>query len=180
MIHQITRLRSESTSITRKGELAATQLGLAAKVKSLQQHLSSNHQEIESSAESQAVLTAELYRLATLLYLYAVCPDLVDSMERGHWLHQALDVLQKITACTSPWPLFIVAGEVTTDLQRVLILDVLEEMDESRNIGNTFMVRRLIEAYWKQLDLRGYEGKSLKRPRIWDSFNTGAACPWFI
>jgi hypothetical protein len=101
-------------------------------------------------------------------------------MERDYRLSQSLDILQQMAVCTSPWPLFIVAGEVTTDTQRILILDILERMDSLRNIGNVFVVRRLIEAYWKQLDLNGCGDKSQTRPRIWQFLSTSSATPWFI
>jgi len=89
-------------------------------------------------------------------------------------------ILQQMTVCTSPWPLFVVAGEVTTDAQRIVILDVLERMDSLRNIGNVFVVRRLIEVYWKQLDLNVGGDKSVTRPRIWQFLSTSSATPWFI
>ena len=161
-------------------EPAAVQLGLATTIRSLQQNLCDQQHESPSEGQSQASITAELYRIATLLYLYTVCPDLADNMERDYRLSQSLDILQQMAVCTSPWPLFIVAGEVTTDTQRILILDILERMDSLRNIGNVFVVRRLIEAYWKQLDLNGCGDKSQTRPRIWQFLSTSSATPWFI
>jgi hypothetical protein len=95
-------------------------------------------------------------------------------------LNQALDILEQMTVCTSPWPLFIVAGEVTTDLQRIIILDMLGRMEKLRNIGNILVVRRLIETYWKQLDLHVWTDKSQARPRIWQFLSTSSATPWFI
>lgn len=162
------------------GELTDVHLGMATTIRSLQQHLCDNQHEDPSDGRSQASLTAELYRIATLLYLYTVCPDLADNMERDYRLNQALNILQEMAVCSSPWPLFIVAGEVTTDAQRMLILDVLERMDSLRNIGNVFLVRRLIGAYWKQLDLNAGGDKSQARPRIWQFLGSSSATPWFI
>jgi len=182
MIHQINQERFADVNDANPGESRAAHLSMATKIRSLQQHLcdQSHEDENENDAQSQASLTAELYRIATLLYLYAVCEDLADNMERDFRLNQALDILQKMAVCTSPWPLFIVAGEVTTDAQRIIILDVLGRMDKMRNIGNVLVVRRLIEAYWKQLDLVGCGEKSQRRPRIWQFLSIGSATPWFI
>jgi hypothetical protein len=162
------------------GNPTTAHLGMATTIRSLKQHLCDDNHMDQSDSQSQASLTAELYRIATLLYLYAVCEDLADNMERDYRLNKALNILQQIAVCTSPWPLFIVAGEVTTDTQRILILDVLGRMDKLRHIGNVLVVRQLIEAYWKQLDLNGFGDNSQGRPRIWQFLNTSSATPWFI
>jgi hypothetical protein len=180
MIHKINQERFTDVNNANPGESRSAHLSMATKIRSLQQHLCDQDREDENDAQSQASLTAELYRIATLLYLYAVCTDLADNMERHYRLNQALDIFQQMAVCTSPWPLFIVAGEVTTDAQRIIILDVLGRMDKIRNIGNVLVVRRLIEAYWKQLDLVGYGAKSQGRPRIWQFLSIGSATPWFI
>lgn len=180
MIHQINQMRFGSVDDVGPDELTAVHLGMATTIRSLQQHMCKNQHEDPDNGRSQALLTAELYRIATLLYLYAVCTDVTDNMERDYRLSQALNILQQMAVCTSPWPLFIVAGEVTTDSQRIVILDVLERMDSLRHIGNVFVVRRLIEAYWKQLDLKVCGDKSQIRPRIWQFLSTSSATPWFI
>ena len=162
------------------GEPTRAHLSLATKIRSLQQHMCDQNHEESIEVQSQASLTAELYRIATLLYLYAVCADVADNMERDYRLNQALNILQQMAVCTSPWPLFVVAGEVTTDFQRIIVLDVLSRMDEVRNIGNIVVVRRLIESYWKQLDLTGCGDKPQTRPRIWQFLSTSSATPWFI
>jgi hypothetical protein len=180
MVHQINQERFTNENNVDGNEPTTAHLSMATKIRSLQQHLCDHDREDQNNGQNQASLTAELYRIATLLYLYAVCTDLVDNMERDYRLHQALDILQQMAVCTSPWPLFIVAGEVTTDTQRIIILDVLGRMDKMRNIGNVLVVRRLIEAYWKQLDLVGCGEKSQRRPRIWQFLSSGSATPWFI
>lgn len=173
-------MRFNSANDVGAGNLMTAHLGMATTIRSLQQNLCDNNHKGQDDPQSRASLTAEFYRIATLLYLYAVCEDLADNMEKDYRLNQALNILQQMAVCTSPWPLFIVAGEVTTDLQRILILDVLGRMDKLRHIGNVLVVRQLIEAYWKQLDLNGFGDKSHGRPRIWQFLNTSLATPWFI
>lgn len=173
-------MRFDSVNDVGASEPTTVHLGMATTIRSLEQRLCDDNHKDQSESQSQASLTAELYRIATLLYLYAVCEDLADNMEKDYRLNQALNILQQMAVCTSPWPLFIVAGEVTTDLQRILILDILGRMDKLRHIGNVLVVRQLIEAYWKQLDLNGFGDKSQGRPRIWQFLNTNLATPWFI
>lgn len=136
--------------------------------------------DVNDFVQMEAPATAELYRLAALLYLYSVCTCLADDIERAHQFHSATQILRQMAICTSPWPLFLIACEVTTDAHRLLILDTLDRMDELRNIGNVFVVRRLIETYWKQLDLRGLAHTVHARPPIWDFLEIDTAAPWFV
>jgi hypothetical protein len=81
--------------------------------------------------------------------------------------------------CTSPWPLFILACETTTDADRIKILRVLDRMDNSRTIGNVFVLRSIIEAFWKQKDLQ----EDVRKPKHVDwrhLVNLDTASPWFI
>lgn len=173
-------MRFDSVNDVGAGEPTTAHFGMATTIRTLEQRLCDDIHKNQNDLQSQASLTAELYRIATLLYLYAVCEGLADHMERVFRLNQALTILQQMAVCTSPWPLFVVAGEVTTDTQRILILDVLSRMDKLRHIGNVLVVRQLIEAHWKQLDLNGSGDKSQGRPRIWQFLNTSSATPWFI
>lgn len=124
-------------------------------------------------------LTAELYRIAAVLYLRAVCPSVDATNQTPAWLSRAFEVLAGLEVCTSPWPLFVIACESQTDQHRIEILCALDRMDEDRNIGNVFVLRGLIENYWKQLDLAADEEKS-RSLNWWELMNFSTAAPWFI
>ncbi len=132
------------------------------------------------------LLTAELYRVATLLYHHRVYASHLDrTQERQIYLEQAFDLLSQMHLCTSPWPLFVVASEANSDGERLLILRMLDRMDEARKIGNVFVLRDIIQSFWKQQDLAADGDGGGAQPRwsgSWDLlFGEGKrAVPWFI
>ncbi|KAG4031132.1 hypothetical protein MFRU_010g02570 [Monilinia fructicola] len=109
--------------------------------------------------------TAELYRLGALIYLHSVLLVPSDSDEIQRLVIKALKILTSNGVCTSPWPLFITACEVVCDEQRIQILDVLEDMQSERRIGNLEIVRGIIETVWKQMDLT--EGNGVSKRIDW-------------
>ncbi|KAK6594839.1 C6 finger domain-containing protein [Botrytis cinerea] len=104
--------------------------------------------------------TAELYRLGALIYLHSILSVPSDSDIIQDLVSKALAILTRNGVCTSPWPLFIAACEVVSDEQRIQILDVLEDMQSERRIGNLEIVRGIIETVWKQMDLAEGNGAS--------------------
>lgn len=104
--------------------------------------------------EARISNTAELYRLAALIYLHrSVTQKPVDDPELQLLVNSALSILTALEICTSPWPLFIIACEVFEDEQRVIIFDTLEKMQKERRIGNVEIMRNIIETVWKRTDL---------------------------
>ncbi|KAI1439296.1 fungal-specific transcription factor domain-containing protein [Xylaria sp. CBS 124048] len=124
-------------------------------------------------------LTAELYRLAAFLYLHRVCSPDVPPEPKPVYLRAAMQILANLKVCTSPWPLFVVACETETDEQRISILRTLDRMDEERHIGNVFVLRHIIESFWKQQDLQADSGRS-STPKWWDTIDVNLTVPWFI
>lgn len=135
--------------------------------------------------------TADLYRLAAWLYLLRVIPLHEDEAARTSLLSAALGDLDKLDVATSPWPLFVIACESVEDSARVLILRVLDKMEAVRGIGNVRVMRGIVEAFWKQVDLKADAGLNVgangvgiyaQQPyaRWWDMVNCDPAVPWFI
>lgn len=94
---------------------------------------------------------------------------------------QALNVMEELKVCTSPWPMFMIACEVSSDEQRVRVLRALDVMQEVRRIGNVDVMRHIIETLWKKRDLNadgvGEEGREIG----WrDVFDTAQRMPSFI
>ncbi|CAH0054588.1 unnamed protein product [Clonostachys solani] len=119
--------------------------------------------------------TAELYRLAALLYLQRVVPLEGDKDRRETYLEQALAILSDAKRVSSPWPCFIIACEVTMEDQRSQILGILDTMDTTRKIGNLHVTRVIIETIWKQKDLRGPSESC----GWWSCPDFGLSVPWF-
>lgn len=122
--------------------------------------------------------TAELYRLAGLLYLQRVVPTAGDEGRRAAYLQQAFGALRTVRVATSPWPIFIIACEARTEEERAHIFDVLERMDEVRNVGNVRVMRSIIETIWKQQDLWDSSDKS-EAMQWWLCTECSVPAPWF-
>ncbi len=133
-------------------------------------------------AESAQILgTADLYRMAALLYLRRISPapsvGEIDPMPS--YVCEAFRVHESLQIWTSPWPLFVLACEADADGQRMAILTALRDMDERRGIGNVFVLRGIIESLWKQKDLQADSGQ----PWVfqwWEPKNIDTVTPWFI
>lgn len=98
---------------------------------------------------------AELYRLATLVYLCRVArADPRDSKTVSECLTQAFAILAGMTSCDRPWPFFVLALEASTDEHRKTVLAVLEGSLGKRKQGNMALTGRMIRDAWVQQDLR--------------------------
>lgn len=190
MIHHINQLRSaatrkssrDGTKFDSKFDLPSvmwTCQGLQDRLCRLQQHLPADFAQDAIKEQTKIQLTAELYRIAAVLYLRSVCPNIDATNQTPAWLESAFNVLAGLEICTSPWPLFVVACESQTDEQRIKILRALDRMDQHRKIGNIFVLRSLIENFWKQQDLQA-DGDRLRPLRWWELMNFDTAAPWFI
>ncbi|KUJ22952.1 uncharacterized protein LY89DRAFT_162264 [Mollisia scopiformis] len=104
---------------------------------------------------TRVMSTAELYRLASLIYLHTtVLPLPRSSPQLQSLVSQSLALLETFAVCTSPWPLFVTAIEVNNDVDRVRVLCVLETMRRIRRIGNVDVLQKVVEVVWKQVDLK--------------------------
>lgn len=153
--------------------------GLQDRLCRLKQRLPASYREQTIKEQTKVQLTAELYRLAAVLYLRATCFSAEKYGETAAWLDLAFETLEGLEICTSPWPLFVVACESQNDLQRIKILRALNRMDQDRKIGNVRVLRNLIENFWKQQDLQA-DTDRLKPLRWWELMNFDTAAPWFI
>lgn len=146
----------------------------------LEQRLDPKHRKQLSEQECTRILrTAELYRLATVLYFQRSSTRLEQSNLVSSCLDQAIAILQSLAVCTSPWPLFVIACEAVTDEHRIIVLKTLDRMDVARHIGNVFVMRTIVESIWKQQDLQADKiyPASLK---WWDMIQMDTAMPWFV
>lgn len=101
--------------------------------------------------------TAELYRLAALIYLERACRRKSRaSTEFTCLVENTLNILEDIQVCTAVWPLFIVACEAETDSQRSMVLQVFKKTKEYRKADNISWIKRLVQGVWKQDDLFTY------------------------
>ncbi|KAI0526696.1 fungal-specific transcription factor domain-containing protein [Xylaria bambusicola] len=146
----------------------------------LTQRLDPRHEEHLSRHDRiRTLATAELYRIATYLYLHRIGSTETSQDTKSLYIHQALQILGSLEVCTSPWPLFVIACETENDDQRISILRTLDRMDVERHIGNVFVLRHIIESFWKQQDLQADSGKA-GTLKWWDTIDLNLSAPWFI
>lgn len=119
-------------------------------------------------------LTAELYRVAAMLYLYNTYPTIAPSAPTSsppnspipfpsvpELVRQAFMLLDQMQVCTSPWPLFVVACNVAEDRDRIEVMRIFEEGSKVRRIGNYDVIMGLVKAVWSRGDLRNDEGRDM-------------------
>ncbi|KAF2628274.1 hypothetical protein BU25DRAFT_43010 [Macroventuria anomochaeta] len=130
--------------------------------------------------DTRITFTAELYRIAAVLYFYQTAPTtFVPASNPQHSLRNGLNILWEMKICSSPWPLFILACSVTEDEDRIRILDLMETSGARRRIGNYSIIIKLVKAVWKRQDLVSDE--KAKRNVDWrDLVEKGSYMPSFI
>jgi hypothetical protein len=160
-------------------DLFQQQVALEQKLQSARQHLSADEVAVSTDAQIKAAsATAELYRLATLLYLQRVVPDIGDDVRRAAYLRQAYAALSEVPVATGPWPVFIIACEARTDEERIYILEILDQMDKVRNVGNVRVMGTILETIWKQRDLQE-NSDTIEKKQWWICAESSVAVPWF-
>jgi len=111
-----------------------------------------------TTCHTRITFTAELYRIAALLYLHHTGPPgTVSDMEACSHVKDGFTALDQMDICSSPWPLFIIATSVTDDRDRIKIMGFIVDGARKRQIGNYAVIANLVQAVWKQQDLAADE-----------------------
>jgi hypothetical protein len=122
--------------------------------------------------------TAELYRIAALLYFYQTVPStFLPITDIQSLVNTGLSILWKMKICSSPWPLFVIACSVQEN-DRIPILNLMEASGSSRRIGNYSIIMGLVKAVWKRQDILSEE--KAKRYVDWRDLVQGGYMPSFI
>ena len=127
---------------------------------------------------TRITFTAELYRIAALLYFYQTVPStFLPIIDIHGLLNTGLSLLWNMKICSSPWPLFIIACSVQEE-DRIPILNLMEASGSSRRIGNYSIIMGLVKAVWKRQDILCEE--KVKRYVDWRDLVQGGYMPSFI
>ncbi|PPJ58373.1 hypothetical protein CBER1_10782 [Cercospora berteroae] len=181
-ILSINKMRAEVVAHNAQDTTGTTwqvRVALEEKLRGVRQTFSPDEASQSTSDQiTTSAATAELYRLASLLYLLRVVPVHGDEAQRLFSLQQAFAALEQVRVATSPWPVFMVACEARTEERRVEILDILDSMDAARNVGNVRITRDIIQTVWKQQDLRGSADVTGPVP-WWLCIDSTIPVPWF-
>lgn len=153
---------------------------IESRITNLTQHLDPfEAKHLPPQERTRILTTAELYRIATFLYLQRTGECTQNQDLRSMYLEQAFQALNSLEVCTSPWPLFVIACETENDQQRIMILQTLDRMDNERRIGNVFVLRDIIESFWKQQDLQADSGR-ISHLKWWNVVDLNIPAPWCI
>lgn len=128
--------------------------GLEEQLMNLEQHVAVVEPVEATEPQDRIETIAELYRIASLIYLKRVARRIPhDDPKVRALVREGLSRLEKLGSCRFPWPLFIIATEARTDIERALILDVFQTTQRIKNLENVAWARKMVEAAWKQDDL---------------------------
>ncbi|KAI1270167.1 fungal-specific transcription factor domain-containing protein [Xylariaceae sp. FL1019] len=175
-----TRYDPASLSHQEKSERAEELSHLERTLANLEQTLDPAYEtDLTPSERTRTMATAELYRIATFFYLQRIGNPEPSPETRSRYLQLALDLMNVLDVCTSPWPLFVIACETENDDQRIHILKTLDLMDDRRHIGNVFVLRQIVESFWKQQDIHADTGRA-GNLKWWDTLALNLSAPWFI
>ncbi|KAK7222934.1 hypothetical protein V2G26_010937 [Clonostachys chloroleuca] len=95
-----------------------------------------------------------LHCLAAQLWVNRSVNGYLGTEGSHQWLvAQAVDILDQLTICDIPWPLFIIAGEMRTEEQRRTMLNIIVRTQERSKSKHMDMVEELVEATWNYNDL---------------------------
>ncbi|KAF2708937.1 hypothetical protein K504DRAFT_534493 [Pleomassaria siparia CBS 279.74] len=124
--------------------------------------------------------SCKIVGLLSLLYLYQIAPSqAIPERAVEGLVCDGFDVVEQMGICTSPWPLFIFACSVSSDIERLKVLAILDAMNKRRRIGNYQIIKGLMQTLWKQQDLSA--DKKVPRQIDWQSLIDPESCiPSFI
>lgn len=110
---------------------------------------------LDGPETTQGTIVAELFRLATLIYLLRMAKGEPESSKSVTTVvEQAYEVLSQLDYCERPWPLFVIALEARSEEHRMSMLRVLEKSLKRRPLGPMTLVNKMIPDAWTQQDLR--------------------------
>ncbi|KAK1835672.1 fungal-specific transcription factor domain-containing protein [Podospora conica] len=141
---------------------------------------------------------AELFRLATLIYLYRVAWNLPRSHPTvAPLVRDSLKLLKRTTRSPPlsddeplepngerPFPLFVIGLEARTEGERRAVVDAMDAAARARPLGNVAgCVRRMVFAAWVRADLYGEgieEGEGEDRLTVYEGLISGNQMPPFM
>ncbi|UKZ82852.1 hypothetical protein TrVFT333_010652 [Trichoderma virens FT-333] len=112
---------------------------------------------ITESDEGEDVI-AELYQLATLIYLFngSASSFIVDHQLDG-LIDRGFYLIRKLNTCQRSFPLLILGSEARNDEERMLLLELIYKTGAKHNDSSLMRIRAGLEMVWSQRDLEADE-----------------------
>ncbi|KAI9742119.1 MAG: hypothetical protein M1834_000509 [Cirrosporium novae-zelandiae] len=134
----------------------------------------------DGEQQTRSEKIAELYRIATLVYLKrAAQKHPSSSCEVRELIDNAMMLLSQLETCERPFPLFVIGCEARDDIQRSQIIDILSKTQQQRKVGNLISVQEMIEVAWIQDDLHTEQELDFTS-KLTVAMSTNAILPTFI
>ncbi|WYZ44447.1 hypothetical protein EsH8_VII_000883 [Colletotrichum jinshuiense] len=106
----------------------------------------------------RAAAKAEVYRLSTLVYLNrATGQDFIQAPEMSVLVVKGLEMMEHIGTCERPLPLLILGCEARTDSERLRVLKLITDTENTNPDRGLTYIRNLLDALWTQDDLHTEE-----------------------
>lgn len=131
--------------------------------------------------DSEAKL--ELYRLALLIYLNRASENALGqtAAKTQQQLDLGVSILSGLGFCDQQLPIFILGCEARSDGERETILGLVQRTEEHGTSRSFNYASRLLEAFWAQNDLGGFDRRGLTyRDRISDVISRCVVLPTFV
>lgn len=110
--------------------------------------------DIADDSTSDGLMTAEVYKLAVLVYLGRASDDILgQSLVTQQYIDQAFAHFTQMDSCRRQFPLFILGCEARSDEQRAIILDLISRTDATVASRSVEHITILMQATWAQEDL---------------------------
>lgn len=103
-------------------------------------------------------ITAELYYVATLVYLFngSSCSSALDHQLDG-LIDRGFNLIKKLSTCERSFPLLILGSEARNDEDRILLLELIHKTGAKHNDSSLMRIKAGLEMVWSQRDLEADE-----------------------
>lgn len=158
--------RSSRSPRSPSAEDECTIARLERRFKNVDQRLCSgiDDEELHSiGSRKRYTLIARLFQLCGLIYLDRVARAApMTSPKSRAAADEAFSILKdlkgcQLNGCERPFVLFILSIQAQHDVNRILILEILEQATVERTLSNLESTEKMIRAMWAQQDLNGDE-----------------------
>ncbi|CAI7626966.1 unnamed protein product [Penicillium pancosmium] len=133
------------------------------KLNSIEYHLMTIEQDTTLLGENDSAEEIEhggkisqLYRLAGLVYFERVLKK-SSSGRLTRWITEAFEIIATLDICERPFPLFFIACEAHTHIQRGMILSLFEKTQQRSMQRRIHTIQGMVESVWVQRDLSSDE-----------------------
>lgn len=111
-----------------------------------------------TEADSEGSIVTELYRLATLVYLWRgsaspwIRDERLDSL-----IDRAFHLFNELHTCDRSFLLIVLGCEARNDEERMFLLELIHRTEARHNVSNTLRMTKGLAMIWSQRDLEADE-----------------------